>query len=199
MCIGRVKAQPERTFGAKMAGVASVCFSTASSIIEHARPARAGRLDTGVEDTVHDGAGLIHARTIAATLDNVGRNSRTSCWSSVIRFPLGHGRTGTVAPGRDPSSISVCFTPATQRLRVDAQPLTDPATTPPDVVAGSRRSTTAIGSPVPEAPGYFLGAASTFIVAWNERLHQTWYATSLHRVGSHGSRYRCVARRRRAS
>src|SRR5690606_19237435 len=48
----------------------------------------------------------------------------------------------------------------------------------PDRVTGSRRRSTAIRiARSRSSSGYFLGAAMTLILPWNESLHQTRYAT----------------------
>src|SRR5699024_6015541 len=78
-----------------------------------------------------------------------------------------------VVPGRWPSSISAC---TTQFLRVSGLiPSCSPTRrNAPDLVAGSRRASTAILVALSRSSsGYFLGAAMLLILPWIQSLHQT--------------------------
>src|SRR4051812_40105737 len=95
------------------------------------------------------------------------RSSLTSRSSSAIRFA-----SAVVTPGRWPSSTSACWT----QLRNVSELI--PSWSPtrlsaPDLVSGSRRSSTAILiARSRSSSGYFLGAAMTLILPWIESLHQ---------------------------
>ena len=78
-----------------------------------------------------------------------------------------------MVPGRWPSSISAC---TTQFLNISGL---IPSCSPtrrnvPDLVAGSRRASTAILVALSRSSsGYFLGAAMLLIRPWDQSLHQT--------------------------
>src|SRR5690606_19731766 len=102
------------------------------------------------------------------------RNSRTSRSSSVIRVC-----SAVVVPGRSPASTSAWVT---QLRRVSGLIPSWSATrrSAPVLVAGSRLRSTAIRiARSRSSSGYFLGAAMTLILPWNESLHQTRGATVL--------------------
>ena len=82
-----------------------------------------------------------------------------------------------VTPGREPSSISACWT---QLRKVSGLiPSCSPTRrNAPDRVAGSRRASTAnLIARSRSSSGYFLGAAMTLILAWIESLYQTRHET----------------------
>src|SRR5699024_321227 len=112
------------------------------------------------------------------------RSSCTSFSSSASR-----SASLVVVPGRWPSSISAC---TTQFLRVSGLiPSCSPTRrNAPDLVAGSRRASTAILVALSRSSsGYFLGAAMLLILPWIQSLHQT-RGDSLHRSRRPGTQKR---------
>lgn len=105
--------------------------------------------------------------------------ARRSSRSSVLPFELGDALCLSAGDARSVALVDLSLLdPVAQRLGVDPESPTRRKA--PVLVAGSRRRSTAIRiARSRSSSGYFLGAAMTLILPWNESLHQTRHATVL--------------------